>query len=243
MPGPHLAGRASQQDRPAIPDAIVFDMDGLLLDTEVLAMEALRRAAVEFGVHMPASLCLSMIGAPVDRCKVLVDEHFGPSVLNDAFFEATTRHLEAQIDAGLLTMKAGAIELLHWASAMQLPIALATSSRRSKALHHLRVVGIGDRFAAIVTRDDVPHGKPHPDLFLEAARRLGRRPQRCLALEDSYNGVRAAHAADMPVVMVPDLLAPTDEMRSLCEAVFPDLLQVTDWLMRPAHGRLSSRAG
>ena len=115
------------------------------------------------------------------------------------------------------------IEVLDRVRELGLPLAVATSSARQKALDHLRTAGLGDRFDAIVTRDDVRRGKPSPDLYLHAANALRVAPQRCLALEDSYNGVRAAHGAGMTVVMVPDLLPPTAEMRDLCHAIARDL--------------------
>src|SRR5207302_1685493 len=124
--------------------------------------------------------------------------------------------------AGELRVKPGAVELLDAAESARLPRAVATSSSRAKAMHHLRAAGIVDRFDAVVTRDDVVRGKPHPDLFLRAASALAIAPARCLALEDSYNGVRAAHAAGMPVIMVPDLLPATEEMRGLCHAILDD---------------------
>jgi HAD superfamily hydrolase (TIGR01509 family) len=204
-------------------DAIVFDMDGLLLDTEVLARRAWQLAGAELGFDMPEALSHAMIGVAVDSCRVLLLEHHGKAVPLDEMFAAAARHLEAQIDAGELRVKAGVPEILERAERLGLPKAVATSSARAKAFHHLRGAGLDHRFDAIVTRDDVSRGKPNPDLYLRAAQALGVAPARCLALEDSYNGVRAAHAAGMTVVMVPDLLPPTEEMRRLCRAIVADL--------------------
>jgi HAD superfamily hydrolase (TIGR01509 family) len=212
-------------------DALVFDMDGLLLDTESLALRALQKAGGEIGLEMSDALCRSMIGVAADRSRLLLIECHGESAPADPLFAAAARHLEAQIEAGLLRVKPGVTQLLEFAEKADLPRAVATSSSRRKALHHLHAAGIVDRFDAVVTRDDVSRGKPHPDLFLHAARALAKAPARCLALEDSYNGVRAAHAAGMPVVMVPDLLPPTDEMRELCRAVVDDLHEVVPMLL------------
>jgi HAD superfamily hydrolase (TIGR01509 family) len=164
-----------------------------------------------------------MIGVAVDSCRLLLLEHHGEAVPADRLFAAAARHLEAQIDAGDLRVKPGVVEILARAEELGLPKAVATSSARQKALHHLRGAGLDHRFEAIVTRDDVSRGKPNPDLYLQAARALGIDPSRCLALEDSYNGVRAGHAAGMTVVMVPDLLPPTEEMEGLCRAIVSDL--------------------
>ncbi|HEX2541620.1 MAG TPA: HAD family phosphatase [Caldimonas sp.] len=213
-------------------EALVFDMDGLLLDTERLAFRALQQAGAELGLEMPESLCHSMIGVAADKSRLLLLERHGDAAPADALFAAAARHLEAQVEAGLLDVKAGVPELLSAAEQAGLPKAVATSSARQKALRHLHAAGIDGRFDAIVTRDDVERGKPHPDLFLRAAAALGTAPERCLALEDSYNGVRAAHAAGMPVVMVPDLLAPSEEMHRLCRAVLTDLHAVLPLLGR-----------
>jgi beta-phosphoglucomutase-like phosphatase (HAD superfamily) len=120
------------------------------------------------------------------------------------------------------------------------PRAVATSSGRARAEHHLWIAGIYRDFDAVVTCDDLERGKPHPDIYLCAAKRLGVPAARCLALEKSHNGVRAAHGAGMQVVMVPDLLGPTDEMRAKCEAVVPDLHAVRKLLRQADASRLRS---
>jgi hypothetical protein len=135
-------------------------------------------------------------------------------------------------------------EVLDYLDRENLPRALATSSSRDKALHHLDAAGIAERFDTIVTRDDVARGKPFPDLYEQAARRLRLPPRHCLALEDSYNGVRAAASAGVPVIMVPDLLPPTAEMQQLCVAVLHDLHAVLVWLRgnaRPVAGTTAAR--
>ncbi|MDM0032154.1 HAD family phosphatase [Variovorax sp. J22P271] len=207
----------------AKPCAVVFDMDGLLINTEILARQALRLAGPEVGLALSDSVCSLMIGVPLDGCRALLIERYGADVPADALFEGAARHLQAQIDAGAMQMQPGAAALLAQLDAAGTPRAVATSSSRSKAQHHLLSAGLAHWFSTVVTRDDVAQGKPWPDLYLLAARRLGCPPTRCLALEDSYNGVRAASAAAMPVIMVPDLLPPTPEMRARCLAVLPDL--------------------
>jgi HAD superfamily hydrolase (TIGR01509 family) len=209
--------------------AVIFDMDGLLLNTETLAAQALALAGQEVGIETPQSFCESLIGVPADDCRRLLLDRYGEAAPADAFFSAATRHLHAMVDKGLLALRPGADVLLRYLERCGVPRAVATSSSREKAAHHLAAARIDHRFHAIVTRDDVARGKPHPDLYLCAAARLGVAPTRCLALEDSYNGVRAAHAAAVPVIMVPDLLPPTAEMRQLCADILPDLGAAISW--------------
>lgn len=215
-------------------DAVVFDMDGLLLNTEILANRGLHLAGAELGLDMPQWYCFQMIGVPADGCRRMLIERFGPDVPADRFFALAGQHLLSQIDRGLLELRPGVIRLLDYLDRERVPRAVATSSGATKTRHHLKAAGILDRFDTIVTRDDVARGKPYPDLFLRAARCLGVPAARCLALEDSHNGVRAAHAAAMPVIMIPDLLPPNAEMREKCHAVLDRVDAVLELLTRPA---------
>ena len=207
-------------------DAVVFDMDGLLLDSESIALEAMQAAALEQGIDMPAELRQQMIGVPADTCRRLVADRYGNAVQVEPLFAAATRHLEAYVQAGQLRVKPGVQALLDALDRLGVPRAVATSSSRRRAQHHLELAGLFHRMRAVVTRDDVARGKPHPDLHLEAARRLGVPPTRCLVFEDSYNGVRAAVTAGMPVIMVPDLLQPTAEMHAAALRVIGSLHDV-----------------
>src|SRR5690606_8655070 len=123
-------------------------------------------------------------------------------------------------------VKPGARELIEGLRARSIPTAIATSSRRPHASHHLAAAGLLDLFETVVTRDDVLHPKPHPEPYLTAARRLGSDPRQCLALEDSNAGVLAAHAAGMQTVMVPDLVHPTPDTWALGITVVESLDQV-----------------
>lgn len=209
---------------------VIFDMDGLLLDSESLAMDSLVSAAKELGYDMPLSFCRRMIGVPADICRELVLTTYGKDFPLKAFFDLHEVHLRQLVDSGKLQLKTGVLELLDYLDAKQIPYAIATSSSRIRTDHHLALVGIFSRFKYIVTRDDVKQGKPHPEPYLTAAAKLGIAPEDALALEDSHNGVRAAHAAGIRVIMVPDLLGPDDEMHGKVQQVANDLHQVLDYL-------------
>jgi HAD superfamily hydrolase (TIGR01509 family) len=211
-------------------ESIIFDMDGLLVDSERLARESLVSTAAEFGLDPDLDLFTRMIGLPEDGSVRLLRAAYGDSFPAGRFIARAASDCITKLDAGHLGLKPGAAELIDWLDQSGLRKGVATSSSRAKATHTLSSVGVLDRFDVIVTRDDVARGKPHPDLFLRAALEMGVDSRRCLVLEDSYNGVRAAHAAGMRVVMVPDLLCANPEMCALSEAVVPSLFAVLDAL-------------
>lgn len=203
-------------------EAALFDMDGLLFDTERLYLEAMREAAAAMGREMSLAFCHSMVGVPALECNAMIQEHYGP----EFSVEELRSHYRPIIQDRLkerIPVKPGAVELLDFLKAQGLPTALATSALRSVAEHHLERAGLRNHFTAISTRDDVVHPKPAPDIYLDAARRLGVAPQRCVAFEDSGIGLTAAHAAGCMAFMVPDMLQPAPEIRTKCVDVLPDL--------------------
>ena len=203
-------------------EAVIFDMDGLLLDTEAVYLEAYQAAARLMGIEMPAAFCHSLIGLPSPECDRRIKDFFGPAFRLDDFNGHADGHAARILDEAM-PVKPGAVELLAFLGERGLPIAVATSSSRRTTERRLDQSGLLGHFRALATRDDVERGKPHPDLYLEAARRLGVAPDRCLAFEDSHNGLAAAHAAGTIAIMVPDIVPPTEEARGKCFAVLPDL--------------------
>jgi len=196
-------------------EAVIFDMDGLLIDTERVLFETMAQVAPDFGVAIDRPLFQSLIGLPIGPSSAILVETFGADFRLDDFLAAVRVKARA-INAAGVCLKAGVVELLDVLDDLGLPRCVCTSSARKNAEHHLGQHGLVERFDAIVARGDYAQGKPHPEPFLTAASKLGVDPQACLALEDSHNGVRAAHAAGMQVVMVPDMLEATEEMRALC---------------------------
>ena len=203
-------------------EAVLFDMDGLLLDTEAIYIVALQAAARTLGREMPLDFCHSMIGVPTRECNVLIQAFYGDGFQVDAFRQEYSGHARRLLEASI-PLKPGVVELLDFLAGRGLPLAVATSAGRHTAEHHLGRAGLLERFVAVATRDDVEHPKPHPGVYLEAARRLGVTPERCIAFEDSNVGLAAAHAAGAMAFMVPDILEPLPEIRAKCVQVMPDL--------------------
>jgi HAD superfamily hydrolase (TIGR01509 family) len=212
-------------------DAVIFDLDGLILDSERPIRDAVIEVIAALGFDMPEAFYATLIGVPGPECDALIRDYFGASFPFDVYFENSNAKI-ADALAGGIALKSGVHEILQHLERRATPLALATSSSRRYVERQLNANNLVPFFKAVATRDDVKRGKPHPDLFLKAAADLGVAPERCLVLEDSHNGVRAAHAAGCVPIMVPDLLQATEEMRELCFVIASDLHEVRRLLAR-----------
>lgn len=210
---------------PRSPAGIVFDMDGLLFDTERLYEEAALAAAVELGFVMDSTFHRSTIGSSWPVIRDMLLDRYGPTFAADELKARARRIFNELVDTHL-PLKPGVLELLDLLDELGLPRAIATTSSRPTVRHHLEAHDLVDRFHQIVAHGDYVRHKPAPDPFLKAAEQLGVAPELCLALEDSHHGVRAASAAGMMTVMIPDLVPPTEEIRGLCLHIVLDLHDV-----------------
>ena len=203
-------------------EAVIFDMDGTLLDTESVFKTIVFEVCTELGFEMTDAVHMSMVGGSHEHTNKLLLESYGVS-FPYTLFDERCRVIMRERSHGGVPVKPGALELVQELRERKIPTAVATSSRNPHAQHHLTAAGLFDLFETIVTRDDVVHPKPHPEPYLTAASRLGVDPLKCLALEDSHSGVRAAHAAGMQTIMVPDLVHPSEEIRALGIAIMESL--------------------
>ena len=216
---------------PRAPEAVVFDMDGLILDTEALYRDAFMAVAAERGLDFPLAVFLSLIGLPLDRSRAILVGHFGELFALEELLDLVRAEFRRLAETGL-RLKPGVVELLDLLDDLDLPRAVATSSGHEAVEHHLGRLGVLDRFHAVIARGDYERGKPDPEPFLMAAKALGISAERCLALEDSANGVMAASGAGMMTIMVPDLIEPTEELRRLALHVAGDLHEVREIVRR-----------
>lgn len=195
------------------PEAVLFDMDGTMIESERALLECWRQAARELALPLGDDLWLSMIGLHERDCDALLRARIEEDDVR-ALQRAAQALYGVRVDAGLPT-KPGLIALLERLAARDMPRAVATSTRRARALYKLERAGLLTYFPLVVGGDEVAHPKPAPDIYLLTARRLQVDPGRCVVLEDSPAGVRSALAAGMTPIHIPDLLAPSDEVRAL----------------------------
>ena len=215
-------------------DAVIFDMDGLVFDTERLCRDAVQTAAKSVGFEITDEFYAATIGVPGPECDELIREKFGYSFPFEDYL-ARYHNEWSRLEEHGVPLKPGVVSLLDHLRAHRTPIGLATSSSREATERHLTRSNLLSYFDVVATRSDVARGKPAPDLFIKAANELGVRAERCLVLEDSHNGVRAAVAAGCCPIMVPDLLAATSEMEDACLAILADLDKVRMLLALPAE--------
>jgi beta-phosphoglucomutase-like phosphatase (HAD superfamily) len=208
-----------------------------MLDTERLATPAWADARDAIGVDFDMSLLDAMIGRNYQDCRALIVERHGESFPTDRLMQAWHVAYDAIVERDGIAIKHGLVGLLDWLEEVDVPKAVATSTRRSRAISKLADAGLATRFAALVGGDEVARGKPAPDIFLLAAERLGAPPSSCLVLEDSAPGVRAALAAGMTPIMVPDQQAPPPDILASATLVLPTLEHVH------AHLRALPRMG
>ena len=205
--------------------AVIFDMDGLLIDSEVTARDTFLQSCQAFAIEAEVGLFLRCIGTnDAGTLAVLRQELEGRDDLD--LFYADWRERYDAATAMPIPLKGGVVELLDHLGQARVPTGVATSSSNAGARKKLGLAGILDAFAVIVGGDQVTSGKPDPEIYLQAAADLKAEASACLALEDSENGVRAAVAAGMTVVQVPDLVPPSDGLRALGHHVVDSLLDV-----------------
>jgi HAD superfamily hydrolase (TIGR01509 family) len=214
------------------PQALVFDMDGLLLDTERIALETFETACRAHHCAVDRDVYYRCIGSNGDGTRAILQNALGQSFPYDRISKDWMALYRQRVSTQAVDLKDGVLELLELVRRLRLPIALATSTHTELANTKLRLAGLDAFFAAIIGGDAVAHGKPHAEPYLAATRALGHPPGTCWAIEDSDNGVRSAYAAGLYVLQVPDLVQPSEAVRNLGHAVLTSLHDVARLLLQ-----------
>ena len=214
---------------PSLPAAVLSDMDGLLLDTETLSRRAFDTLAARHGFRDDGSAYGRLVGLNKAAQREVLAGFLPGGVDLEAFDDGWREEFLALLEGGV-PVKPHAEAMLAWLGGRGVPVALVTSTASGKTGMLLERCGLDGYFGAVVCGDEVANGKPAPDIYLEAAARLGVAPADAIALEDSPNGVRSAHAAGARVVQVVDLLPPDRELLALGHEVVHSLEELAGHL-------------
>lgn len=211
--------------------AIIFDMDGVIFDSERLVLECWEEVGAKYHLEGMRETFLPCIGTNSVKTKEIVLERYGMDFPYDEFTREASVIFHGIVDQGGLPVKTGVRELLTYLKDYEVPMAVASSTRLAAVTQELEQAGLYKYFSVVMGGDQLKRSKPEPDIYLMTCEKLGVRPTSAYAIEDSYNGIRSAHSAGMKPIMVPDMLPPTEEMRQKSVIILDDLLQVKDWFV------------
>ena len=208
----------------------VFDMDGLMFDTERLVYENWQAMMDEHGYHYDIEAFKQTVGRRKKEVELFYKATYGEDFPYWELADEGRARYVKRVEREGIPVKPGLYEILDFFRQRNVKIALATSTSRETAELNLRLAKVLDYFDVLVCGGDVKNGKPHPEVFLTAAERLGVAPENCVAFEDSINGIKSAYAAGMTTVMVPDFLQPTDEIKPMITYLCKDLSEAAAYL-------------
>ena len=212
------------------PQHVIFDMDGLMFDTEALCFICEQEAAAEYGYTVDKELYLQTLGVNQTAYREIMLAHFGAGFPVQKISELTYQKMDARMESEGVPVKPGLITLLDGLSSMEIRCSVASSSRSVRVRRMLAMAGISSYFPVVIGGEMTERSKPEPDIFLKACETAGFTPESSLVLEDSPNGLLAAHRAGIPAVCIPDLTEPPASVLKLACSVLPRLDMVLDLL-------------
>lgn len=213
-------------------EAVIFDMDGVIFDSEALVLKTWKQVADKYGITDIEETCRECLGTNHEATKNIFKKHYGEDFPYDTYKKEMAELFHQQAAGGNLEKKPGIHELLEYLRSIKIKTGLASSTREEIVRRELSEGGLLSYFDEIVCGDMVKRSKPAPDIYLEACRRLMVKPECCYGIEDSYNGIRALKSAGIHPLMVPDLAEPTEEMEMLAECILPSLHEVKAYLKK-----------
>ena len=213
------------------PAAVVFDMDGVIFDSERLILDIWDEIAEKYHIDDFREACLRCLGVNRATAERICLDKYGEDFPYDTYKKELSAIFHMRYDGGRLPVKKGVREILEALKEAGIPLAIASSTREAVVKQEISDAGLLAYFDKIICGDMVTHSKPHPQIFLRACEELGVCPRETVAFEDSFNGIRSAAAGGLRAIMIPDILQPTEEIRGLAEIVLPDLLAARDYLL------------
>ena len=219
-----------RQGFPAGIRGVLFDMDGVILDSEKLYARFWAAGCQCCGYHMTYQQALGMRSLNAQAGQEYLSSLFGPEISYPLVRAKRIELMDAYVEENGIEAKPGIYELLDYLAQKKIPYAITTASPKDRIQNHLGRLGLYERFSHICTAHEVAHGKPAPDIYLLGAETIGVPPEFCLALEDSYTGLLSAYRAGCLASIVPDLDQPGEEIRSIAYAKLDSLADVIDLL-------------
>ena len=213
--------------------AVIFDMDGVIFDSERAYLECWKEIATGRGLGDYEQVFYRCIGVNNNQTRMIVEEAYAPEYgegIADILLEESNRIFRSRYDNEPLPLKKGVTEILDYLKQNGIAFGLASSTAKQNIVKELNNAGLYSYFDKIIGGDSVVISKPDPEIYFLACREMGTEPREAMAIEDSYNGIRAAHAAGMHPVMVPDMIAPDEEMKELSEIICKDLYEVKQYI-------------
>lgn len=220
-----------------MPLSVIFDMDGLMFDTERIYADMERRIAREWGLEGIEEIISESYGVNTNLIRKMYYKKYGDDFDYQGFLELTIKYVYEYYETHEIPVKPGLYETLDLLDELGCSKAVATSTFNKHAISLLKAADVHDRFDVIVTGDMVEKSKPAPDIFLRASKLLETAPVDCVVLEDSFNGIRGAHAAGMIPIMIPDIKKPTPEIKQLTYAVYDSLSDAHELLITLRENR------
>lgn len=211
-------------------EAVIFDMDGVIFDSERCCLEIWKELGKRYGYSDMGDTFYKCIGTTVPVTKSILHDRYGESFDADKYMEESSQLFHRRYDDGRLPLKPYAEDILKFLSESGFKVGLASSTKEATVRMQLKNAGLIRYFDTITCGDMLKKSKPEPDIYLMACEKTGVTPQNAIAIEDSYNGIRSAAAANMYPVMVPDMVAADDEMKRLSYKIFNNLKEVMEWI-------------
>ena len=211
-------------------DAVIFDMDGVIFDSERLVLVCWEKVSEKYGIQGIEEVFMPCIGTNAEKTKEVVLDHYGQDFPFEEFRKEASVLFHEDVNRNGLPVKKGVRELLEYLKEREIPTAVASSTRLEVVTGELKQAGLYEYFKAVMGGDQLKRSKPEPDIYLMTCEKLGVNPGQAYAIEDSYNGIRSSYSAGMKPIMVPDMLPTTEEMLQKSIVVLDDLLLVKDYL-------------